>query len=238
MLDNLLNIKKPYFTIVYFLALVIDLWGKLNLEIVPYRYITKSLLMILLIVFYFKNQKINKGKNHFYTLTALFLFWIASIAVIDHINNFRFIFGMLFFVLGKAMYCLRFTNNRDFKLARLLPFLTGSFILMVSVFFLIYKGLGVFFIPVLIYFFISLLLSLFAYLRKNDVNARSYNLVMLSMFFLILSEIIMGIKTYYISLPFQDISVMLFYGIGQFLIVYGILIEKKTVEEELIKIKL
>lgn len=29
------------------------------------------------------------------------------------------------------MYCLRFTNNRDFKLARLLPFLTVSFILIV-----------------------------------------------------------------------------------------------------------
>lgn len=58
MLDNLLNIKKPYFTIVYFLALVIDLWGKLNLEIVPYRYITKSLLMILLIVFYLKKSEI------------------------------------------------------------------------------------------------------------------------------------------------------------------------------------
>lgn len=38
---------------------------------------------------------------------------------------------MLFFVLGKIMYCLRFTNNRDFKLARLLPFLTVSFILIV-----------------------------------------------------------------------------------------------------------
>lgn len=51
------------------------------------------------------------------------------------------------------------------------------------------------------------------------------------MIFLLLSEINMGIKTYYTSLPFEDISVMLFYAIGVYLIVYGILIEVKIKEK-------
>ena len=231
MLENLFNINKPYFVIGYFLSLSLDLWGKLYLNPFPYRYLTKSLLMVLLIVFYIRNFRGDDKKNHYLTLISLFLFWVASIAVINHINNLRFIIGMLFFILAKVSYCFRFSNTRDFKISRLLPFLAGSFVLMVLVFAIIYRGLGYFFIPVLIYFFVSLLLCLFAYLRKNDVNARSYNLVLLAMFFLILSEIIMAIKTYYITIPFQDISVMLFYGIAQFLIVFGILVEVKVVEE-------
>ncbi|AUC81004.1 lysoplasmalogenase [Lacinutrix sp. Bg11-31] len=231
MLDNFFNIKKPYFVTGYFSILFIDLLCKLYLDPIPYRYITKSLLMILLIVFYLKNYNKNDKKKHYFTFLALFLFWTASVSIINHINNLNFIISMLFFILAKIMYCFRFTNNRDFKISRLVPFLAGGFVFMVSVLSLIYKGLGDFFIPVLIYFFVSLLLCIFAYLRKGDVNTKSYNLVLIAMFFLILSEVIMGVKTYYRPLPFQNISVMLFYGIAQFLIVYGILIEVKIAKE-------
>ena len=232
MLIQFFTIKKAHFTIGYFLVLFIDLWGKLYLDPVPFRYFTKTLLMVLLIVYYLKNNKTENKSKHLYTLLALFLFWAASIAVINHINNLRFIIGMLFFILAKVMYCLRFTNYRDFSITRLLPFLAGSFILMVSIFSLIYNNLGYFLIPVLIYFFVSLILFLFAYLRKDDVNTKSYNIVIIAMVLLLLSEIIMALKTYYISFPFEDVSVMLFYGVAQFLIVYGILIEVKIVEEE------
>lgn len=236
MIGQTLNIffsyKKAYFTIAYFLTLLLDLWVKVNLDSFPYRYFSKTLLMVLLIIYYKKNHTSNHKKNHLYTLLALVLFWAASIAVIDHVNDVRFLIGMLLFIMAKVMYCLRFTNYRDFSIIRLLPFLAGSFVLMVFVFSLIYNKLGFFLVPVLIYFFISLILFLFSYLRKNDVNNKSYNVVIVAMVLLILSEVIMALKTYYTSLVFEDISVMLFYGIAQFLIVYGILIEVK-VEDEL-----
>ncbi|APX99824.1 hypothetical protein BWR22_05710 [Lacinutrix venerupis] len=231
MLKAIFEIKKSYFIIVYFAFVFLDLWVKLNLEIFPYRYFTKPIIMILLIIFYLKNQKLKRGKNYNYTLLALICFTVASVAVINHLNDIMFSLGMLFFILGKILFCLRFTNYRDFSIVKLFPFFVGCFILMFSVFYLIYNGLGKFFIPVLIYFFVSLLLSLFAYLRKNDVNNKSYRVVILSMIFLLLSEINMGIKTYYTPLPFEDISVMLFYAIGVYLIVYGILIEVKIKEK-------
>ena len=187
MLNKLFDIKKPYFVIGYFLVLFLDLWVKLNLDPVPYRYVTKTLLMVLLIVFYLKNHKNNK-RNHQYTILALVLFWAASITVINHVNNLLFIISMLLFIAAKIMYCLRFTNYRDFSISRLMPFLIGSFLLMVSIFSLIYNNLGYFLIPVLIYFFVSLILFLFAYLRKGDVNTRSYNFVIIAMIFLLLSE--------------------------------------------------
>ena len=232
MLDKFFNIRKPYFIIGYFLVLLIDIVVKVNLEPFPFRYFTKPFLMVMLTLFYIKNHTTESKEKHKYMLAALFLFLLADIAVINHLNKILFIISMFMFIGAKAMYCLRFTNDRDFKLMRLLPFLTGIFVLMIFVFFLIYDNLGNYFIPVLIYFFVSLLLFLFAYLRKNDVNTRSYNYVIIAMFIFLFAEVVMVLKSFYKPLPFEGILVMLGYGISQFLIVYGVTIEVKMDEVE------
>ena len=232
MLDKFFNIKKPYFIIGYFLVLLLDIGVKVNLEPFPFRYFTKPLLMLVLILFYIKNHTAVAKEKHKYMLVALFLFLLADITVINHLNKILFIISMFMFIGAKAMYCLRFTNDRDFKLMRLLPFLTGIFVLMIFVFFLIYDNLGNYFIPVLIYFFVSLLLFLFAYLRKNDVNTKSYNYVIIAMFIFLFSEVVMVLKSFYKPLPFEGILVMLGYGVSQYLIVYGVTIEVKMDEVE------
>ena len=125
------------------------------------------------------------------------------------------------------MYCIKFSNNRDFNLIRLLPFSFFSFLLMVLILMLVINKLGNFFIPVLLYFFVSLLMFLFAYLRKNDVNKMSYYLVFLGMFSFLISEIVMVLKTFYIHIPYNQTVIMLSYGVAQYLIVLGIINEKK-----------
>ncbi|WP_452223389.1 lysoplasmalogenase family protein [Lacinutrix chionoecetis] len=226
------NIKKPYFAIGYFSVLLFDIFVKINLDPFPLRYITKALLIVMLLMFYIKNRIVVNKRNHAYVVLALTFYLVADLTVINQLNTTLFFVSMFVFIMAKAMYCMRFTNNKDFNLMRLIPFLIGSFICMVIVFKLMYKNLGIYFVPVLSYFFVCLLLFLFAYLRKNDVNSRSYNYVIIAMFFFLFAEILMGLKTYYKPIPYESILVMLGYGIAQFLTVYGIIIEVKTVEND------
>ncbi len=133
---------------------------------------------------------------------------------------------MSFFVLGKLFYALRFSNQKDFKLYMLLPFLVISFGYMVFIMDLIYDKLGDFFIPVMVYLFACLIVALFAFLRKGEVNIKSYILVIIGIGFTILSDTISVLQEFYQSdIAYHKITIMLFYGISQYFIVLGVVRE-------------
>ena len=94
---------------------------------------------------------------------------------------------------------------------------------------LMYDKLEGFFVPVMIYFFASVLVLMLAFLRKSDVDSKSYMLVFYGMLLSIIYEGLSGISAFStIEVPFIDGLIMLFYGISQYLVVIGILNEVKT----------
>ncbi len=219
--------NKIYFSVLFAAVLFIDIAVKIYLEDFPYRYISKPIVLSLLIGFYLVNNKETNKKKSLYVLLGLLSFLIGDIFVIDYSTQVFFIVSMLLFSLGKLFYCLKFTNFEDFNVNRLIPFLIICFIFMVFIFRLIYENLGDYFIPVLIYFFVSLLLALFSFLRKNATNVDSYRMVFLGILFFLVSETVMVLKTFYHEIIFQDFLVMFTYGVAQYLIVTGLLLEYK-----------
>ena len=100
---------------------------------------------------------------------------------------------------------------------------------------LIYDNLHQLFIPVMIYFFTSVILLQFAFLRKADVNKMSYLVVFIGTVLCIVSDSITALKIFYLpNFAYEKITIMLFYGIGQYLIVYGITKEVKQPEDDLL----
>jgi len=219
--------NKTYFFVLFTVILLLDIIVKICLENFPYRYISKPLVLLLLITFYLINNKGPRKNKFLYVLLGLIVFLIGDIFVINHTNKVFFICSMLLFSLGKLLYCLNFSNVKEFNLSRLIPFLLFCFIFIVVIFRLVYENLGSYFIPVMSYFFISLLLALFSFLRKNATTITSYRIVFLGILFFLVSETVMVIKTFYHEIIFQDFIVMFTYGFAQYFIITGLLLEYK-----------
>jgi len=227
-----------YFSIFYILIVILDLYVKLNFVAIPYRYYTKPLIVLSLLVFYYLNKKKNETKSKFYIIIgALFCFLIGDILLIEPKSSLYFGLGMMFFIIAKLFLAKKFTHHRDFKMGRLLLFLSGCFIYILVITYFIYYNLNNLFVPVLIYFFASIMVLQFAFLRKSDVDALSYKLVFSGMILALVSDTITGFKMFYMpDFPYEKILIMLFYSISQYLIFVGLVKEVKKEEEDVLYI--
>jgi len=226
--------NKLYFSVLYFSILIIDILVKLGLDTIPFRFITKPLIVISLVVFYWINAKEKSKKKFVFMILALIFFLLGDVFLIFKDVSLLFSLGMLGFILGKLFYAFRFSNQNDFKLVRLLPIVVFCFVYIFVVLNIIYDNLGEYFFPVLIYLFVAMLTLQFAYLRKSGVDTKSYLTVGIGILFSVMADSIAVLAQFYQDNFFYDyITVILFYGISQYLIVIGILEEKVKIENSL-----
>lgn len=211
------------FSILFFVVLIIDIIVKELLPSIPYRYISKPLIILLLFCYYWYNSSGLNKNARLLAFVALGSFLIGDIFLIKGATDSIYLAtGISFFVLGKAFYCFRFSHSNDFDIARLIPFFIFCFIFLITLFLLIYDNLGELFIPAMIYAFVSLMMLQLAFLRKQAVSKTSYNLVLLGALITIISDSVTALKEFYTIIPFQEILIMLFYGLSQYLIITGL----------------
>lgn len=199
---------------------------KLNFDYFFYRFVTKPLVIISLMIYYLLNHKERLVKRKIFMTLALLSFLFGDIFLLLYENFVFYIIGIVFFVAGKFLYALRFSNQQDFKLYLLVPFLLITFLYMVFLMDLVYDKLGNFFIPVMIYLFACLIILLFAFLRKNEVKLMSYILVLIGILFFAASDTIVVLQQFYNpNILYHKITTMLFYGLAQYFIVLGVVRE-------------
>lgn len=222
--------NKVCFVVLFMTIIIVDLIIKDTLKTIPYRYLSKSLIMISLIIFYFLHQKEQQKKHLYYMYIAMFCFFIGDMFLINYEEVIFYILGVFLFIVGKLFYVFRFSNQKDFKLVDLFPFFALCFIHMLLIMNLVIGNLGSFLIPVFIYLFISLILMLFAFLRKNEVNRISYILVLLGVLLSVINDSVTVLQSFYNPeiIPHYDVFVMILYGVSQYLIISGILKESDT----------
>ncbi|WGD34967.1 lysoplasmalogenase [Olleya sp. YS] len=229
--------KTFYFSVLYFLLYLIDSYFKNNEHLITYRYISKTLLSISLLVFYVINTNQNHNLKKQLVIGALCCFIVGDIFFItgNSGNSLHFVIAALLFIIAKVCYSIRFLNNEDFDISKLAPFLLFCFLYMSIIMYIVYNNLGDFFIPLLLYLFVVMMLMQFAYLRKSEVNTKSFWLVIIGVVLSMVADSINILKMFYdSSIAYNKITVMLFYGLSQFLIVLGILNE--TSEKESMQI--
>ncbi|MEC3908357.1 lysoplasmalogenase family protein [Tamlana sp. 2201CG12-4] len=219
--------SRKQFGILFFTILTIDILVKECCPVFPYRYISKPPVLLLLILYYYSNQSEVKRSDYLWTVISLVCFFMGDILIINHMNVIFLSVSLLLFTFGKLFLSFRFSHKSDFKVTRLIPFSIIMFIYTVGLVSFLYDGLKNFFVPVIISYFISLLLFQFTFLRKDVVDKASYLNVFFGVIIYMMSEGIMVIKTFKTDVPLQGTLIMLFYGTGLYLIVSGILLEKK-----------
>lgn len=215
-----------YFTIVFFLSFILDTIVKIYLEPIPFRYFSKTFLIVILLVYFLKNHNETSKKKVVVVIAALSFFIMGDLFLIGTESKNVFAIGVCFFAIAKVMYAIRFSNQSDFKILKLLPFLLFCFGYMSFVMLFVYKNLGVYFMPALLYLFIVMIVAQFAYIRKNEVNKISYWLVLIGVILSMFSDSITLLKEFYDpDIAYHQITIMLFYGLSQYFIIIGIVKE-------------
>ncbi|MDN3665729.1 lysoplasmalogenase family protein [Algibacter miyuki] len=215
------------FSVIFFIALILDNLVKENQDTSLHRFITKSLVTGLLLVYYLvnKSDKVPKFKSNA-VIIGLVLFTIGGCFGVLMNNSYTyFLLSFVFFAGGKIFYGLRLAKNHDFNYNRIFFFLLLFSLYMFLLVTQVYDNSeGQFFI-IIVYFFISVVLLAFAFVRKEFVCYKSYILVFLGLLLFVISESMLAIKLYGSSSAFDGPILLVLYEVGQYLFVLGILSE-------------
>ena len=225
MIDLLKEEKK--FTILFFGLLTIDILVKLYCPAFPYRYISKLPLLLLLFFYYYLNNNENNKKKHLWVNLAMLSLFLAEVLIIKSYNNMLLLASLILSLCGKMFLCFRFSHKSDFEISRLIPYSILMFVYTVGIISFLYDNLESFFAPVLLSYFITLILFKFTFLRKDVVNKISYQYVFFGVVLYIISESMVAIKIFKMDLLFQDSLIMLFRGLALYLIIIGIVKERR-----------
>lgn len=226
----LTNTEKRFF-ILFLILLAIDLIC-VNVESFSgYRYMSKPLVVLAILVFFISSTKHIETKAKRVTLLALLFSWIGDILLLfENESELFFMFGLISFLLAHISYSIVFGYKRDKKRRPLLfVILLLSYALVLFSF--LKDGLNDMLIPVLIYMLAILIMALMAYYRKGSVGKLSYRLVFVGAILFMLSDSILALDKFYQPLALSKIGIMLTYGLAQFLIVLGVLKEFKSTLE-------
>ncbi|WP_282068362.1 lysoplasmalogenase family protein [Olleya namhaensis] len=225
--------NKIYVSALFFFILAVDICVKFSADPLPARFLTKTALLSILLYFFMVNKKEKHVKDKFFYIGFLF-FWIGDLVLLLYENPILYIAGMSLFIIGKLFYTIRFSHQKDFEMSSLMPFFVVVFIYIVVIVLFVYDNLKDFFIPIIIYIFASMLLGLFAFLRKDSVNRKSFYLIMIAVIIGAGSDSTAVLQSFYDSeLPYHQILVMLFYALFQYLIILGLLEEKEIKHKDL-----
>lgn len=188
-----------------------------------WHYLTKPSLLISLILYFALQSKTMILKMRILVLLALAFSLMGDIFLmfVDQSTNY-FMFGLLSFFLAHLFYCLVFFRDRH-------PKTSPSVLIIVltlyafGLFYLLKDNLGDLLVPVIFYILVILIMVITAFLRQKKVSQKSFNLVFIGAILFVISDSILALNKFYMPLQFSSISIMLTYGLAQFLIVSGLL---------------
>lgn len=215
--------NKILFSVLFFLMIIIDSYVKIALSGHGCRYATKLSISIVLILFFIQNHSEVSRIKFYYMILALVCFLLGDFFFIDESNMLFFSLGMGSFILGKLFYILNFSHYSDFKFTKLFPLILICIVYGFGVMHFILPNLNEFYVPVILYFFVALMVLIFAFLRQWYVNKKSFFIVFSGVVISLISDTLIAIDTFAIrDFIYENIATMLFYGLSQYLIVFGV----------------
>lgn len=216
------------FVFIFLGILGLDLICKNFDKLLNFRAITKPSVIASLLVFYYLNSSHQDKDIRKPMLVALVFLILGDISFLYFEKPVFFNIGLVMFMIANFFYFRAFLLNTDFNMKLLVPFWIMCFTYFFIMMTLMYDNLGTFLIPLLVFFIVMISMAHASYMRYRMVNSKSFALVLAGTLLFLFSISIIGLSKFYKSIPYQHTLEMLSYGIGQLLIVFGILIEKKV----------
>jgi len=218
-----LSKAQKSFTILFCIIVIAELICGTIEGLSQVHYITKPLILISLIIYFWKQGKALGKKTKTIMLLALLFSLMGDVLLmfVDRAANF-FIGGLIAFLLAHIMYILIFLKHgRQHKIKP--AFIGLVLIYAIGLLYVLYDGLGDMLVPVIVYMTAILIMVVSASQRKGSVSKISFVLVFLGALFFMVSDSILALNKFYQPIPYSSILIMSTYASAQYLIVMGIL---------------
>jgi uncharacterized membrane protein YhhN len=197
-------------------------------------FISKPLLMIILVLYYAKSITGPTTKFHKLMIAAFIFSWVGDVALMFvHVNENFFLLGLVGFLITHLLYAYAFTLVTHTNHPAILPkkawVVMPLFIYMVALLSMLVPAIygnpatKPFLAPVLVYttaISVMVILAINRYKRVNDI---SFALVFAGALLFMFSDSLIAINKFLNPLPMVDFFIMLLYITGQYLIADGCL---------------
>jgi uncharacterized membrane protein YhhN len=219
-------------TIAFLLFLVIFI-GEITgdfLEIRGMVYVFKPLIMVWVGLFFLSFSSEIERKVVRPAILAFLFSWFGDIFLMFSGNDFNFfILGLFSFLLAQVFYIILFRQTINFPgrifYLKKKPWVLALFIVYgLLVYALLFSHLDmVLKIAILVYMFAILTMSAMALNRFGNVPLLSARYVFAGSVLFLVSDTLIAINKFVVTLPFERVLIMTTYMLAQFLIVRGLL---------------
>ena len=192
-----------------------------------YRYFTKPVIMIALLLYFLQITKLIRGSLLRITVSAgLFFSFLGDVLLLDES---LFLFGLGAFFMTHICYIVAFklTQNHTlnfFKVnfIKMFVFNLPLYIVAALIYFLIHSQLNELKIPVIIYIMAIVMMVTMARERFGRTNNSSFWQLFLGAFLFFISDSLLALDRFFHPIVDGDLLIMSTYILGQLLIVMGI----------------
>ncbi len=217
-------VSKKYF---FFLAAIGEILALLfQLELL--HQICKTLLVLTLMIYFWeKSDHLKEEKWVVYVTLALAFSWIGDIMLLFANKNFLFFFaGLGSFLFAHIFYILAYwkatyKGKIKFQLS-VVPFIIVGYTALMCYLILPYLD-GIIQGPVGLYMVVISFMVIIAWYRKDHTNTASFLWVFIGAILFTLSDSILAINRFAVTIPYATIAVMITYIVAQWTIVNGLL---------------
>lgn len=213
---------KKFFILLYLVVVIADLISVYT-DKESLRYITKPLLMPLLVGYFAISTKPFTSSLKKWIILALVFSWLGDILLMfESSNSSFFIFGLVAFLIAHIFYILFYENViRMENVKKNYWWFMPVLIYYILLIYLLSPHLEEMRLPVRIYGVVISYMLIQA-LQTSRINNKSAALLMiLGAVLFIASDSILAINKFYRSFELAGIAIMLTYGIAQLLIILG-----------------
>lgn len=218
----MLSKTESQFSFLFTLLLIAELICGSVESLAFWHYFTKPSLLTALIVYFYYNGTHSSTTKTMILLALVFSLMGDVFLMFVEVSANYFMFGLVSFFLAHVFYILVFWKRRNSKTNA-----TGLIVILgfyaIGVFYLLKNHLNHLLIPVIFYIMIILTMVLTAFLRQKEVSKISFILVFLGAILFVISDSILAVDKFYMSLKYSSISIMLTYALAQYFIVIGLL---------------
>lgn len=209
--------KSRVFLLLFIIVAIVELFF-LATQLLEYRFITKSLLMPILMLFLFFETKEQKTKLSKMVMFGLFFSFLGDFFLLRDKEEIFFLLGLGSFLICHVFYIIGFSEGgffKNFNFVKALPFMIYG----IGLYVFLFPYLGKFVPTVLVYALVISVMGIAAIIRK--ANRNSYLLILLGAIFFIFSDSIIAFDKFYQPFSWANFFIMLLYILAQISIVFG-----------------
>lgn len=209
--------KSRVFLLLFIIVAIVELFF-LATQLLEYRFITKSLLMPILMLFLFFETQEQKTKLSKMVMFGLFFSFLGDFFLLRDKEEIFFLLGLGSFLICHVFYIIGFSEGgffKNFNFVKALPFMIYG----IGLYVFLFPYLGKFAPTVLVYALVISVMGIAAIIRK--ANRNSYLLILLGAIFFIFSDSIIAFDKFYQPFSWANFFIMLLYILAQISIVFG-----------------